>query len=96
MNADLDKLDGLDTNELRERAVSLARSRWDVGYLWELVQRIPAAEVIAGRPEAGETGANKASSLFSELIAEREGDERLREALRPLYLDYLRKHGERP
>ncbi|KUP96300.1 hypothetical protein [Thermobifida cellulosilytica] len=83
----------LDTDELRHRAVELARKRWDVGYLWELVEHIPGAEAVAGRPEAGRVGATKASVLFSQLLAEREGDRQLREALRPLYLDYLRKHG---
>ncbi|GLU47620.1 hypothetical protein [Nocardiopsis ansamitocini] len=89
MSADLDRLD---TDELRRRAVALARERWDATYLWELVQSIPAAEAATGRQEAGETGALKASNLFSELIAEREGDHELREALRPVYLDYLERH----
>ncbi|GAA3970641.1 hypothetical protein FOF52_13210 [Thermobifida alba] len=82
----------LATEELRERAVALARRRWDVGYLWRLVEHIPGAEAVAGRPEAGRTGATKLSVLFSQLVAEREGDQQLREALRPLYLDYLRRH----
>lgn len=85
--------DRLDTDALRERAVSLARSRWDVGYLWELISSIPTAEAAAGRPEAGAAGLDKASALFGQLLAEREGDTELREALRPLYLAYLRKHG---
>ncbi len=84
----------MDTDELRERAVALARKRWDVGYLWELVEHVPGAEAVAGRPEAGEAGVTKMSGLFSALVAEREGDQQLREALRPLYLDYLRRHND--
>ena len=85
-------LERLDTDELRERAVELARKRWDVSYLWKLVEHIPSAEALAGRPAAGQAGVHTVSALFSQLIAEFEGDHQLREALRPLLLDYLRQH----
>ncbi|GAA3761252.1 hypothetical protein HDA32_004884 [Spinactinospora alkalitolerans] len=94
MTDDLDALDRLTTEELRERAVALARHRWDVGFFWELISSLPAAEAAAGRPEASEAGVSRASALFSELLAEQGGDRGLHEALRPLYLDYLAKHAE--
>ncbi|GAB3214357.1 hypothetical protein GCM10027294_54150 [Marinactinospora endophytica] len=94
MTDDHAELERLPTEELRRRAVSLAQRRWDAGFFWELIRTIPAAEVAAGRPQAGEAGVAHASTLFSQIVAEREGDRGLQEALRPLYLDYLIRHEE--
>ena len=62
----------------------------DVGFLWELLSEIPAAEAAEGNP--GRTGADlyRISALISDALGSGEGE--TAEALRPLYLDYLEKH----
>lgn len=85
-------LDRLSTRELRERADAVARRQWDLGYYWRVARSIPAAEAAIGRLEASEAGIAQASGLLNEILAEREGDPELQEALRPVYLDYLSRH----
>lgn len=49
------ELDSLPTEELRERAFELARSRRDVGFFWELLQHLPnadEAEALDGAPNS--------------------------------------------
>lgn len=84
-------LDLLSTPELRERADAVARQHWDFSFYWELARALPAAEASIGRLEASEAGISKASGVIAEILSEREGDPELQEALRPIYLDYLRK-----
>ena len=62
----------------------------DVGFLWELLRAIPAAEAIEGKP--GRTGEDmyRFSALISDALEAGEGE--TAEALRPLYIDYLVKH----
>ena len=64
----------------------------DVGFLWQLLREIPAAEAAEGNP--GRTGADlyRISALISDALGSGEGE--TAEALRPLYLDYLEKHGD--
>ena len=58
----------------------------------ELLREIPAAEAIEGNP--GRTGADM--YRISALITTRSAPARAKtaDALRPLYLDYLEKHGD--
>ncbi|WP_017559934.1 hypothetical protein [Nocardiopsis baichengensis] len=95
MSDDLDRLDQLDTDELRERAFALARHRWDVQFFWRLLRSIPAAEAAAGHLEAGEAGIATASARVGEALSA-EADPELQEALRPLYIAYLDEHGPAP
>jgi hypothetical protein len=86
-------LDSLSSAELHDLAVHRALHHADVGFFWGLLRAIPAAEALEGDlNEAGED-ATKASALFADAAALHEGN--LGEALRPLYLDYLRKHPPR-
>ncbi len=86
-------LDALSSRELHDLAVRRALHHADVGFFWELLRAIPAAEALEGDlREAGED-ATKASSLFADVATLGEGN--LAEALRPLYLDYLHKHPPR-
>jgi hypothetical protein len=64
----------------------------DVGFLWQLLREIPAAEAAEGNP--GRTGADlyRISALISDALGSGEGQ--TAEALRPLYLDYLEKHSD--
>jgi hypothetical protein len=83
-------LDALSSRELHDLAVRRALHRADVGFFWELLRAIPAAETLEGDArEAGED-LTKVSALLSDALTLREGN--LADELRPLYLDYLRKH----
>jgi hypothetical protein len=87
------ELDALSSRELHDLAVRRALHHADVGFFWELLRAIPAAETLEGDVrEAGED-LTKVSSLLSDALTL--GDGNLADALRPLYLDYLRKHPPR-
>lgn len=84
------ELDSLSSRELHDMAVRRALHRADVGFFWELLRAIPAAETLEGDVhEAGED-LTKVSALLSDALTLGEGN--LADQLRPLYLDYLRKH----
>lgn len=83
-------LDALSSRELHDLATRRALRHADIGFFWELLRAIPAAETLEGDVrEAGED-LTKVSALLSDALTLREGN--LADALRPLYLDYLRKH----
>jgi hypothetical protein len=75
-------------------AVHRAVHHADVGFLWELLRAIPAAEAIEGDERDSEMDAVKASALVADAFGSGEGG--LADALRPLYLDYLKKHASGP
>lgn len=85
-----DDLDALSSHELHDRAVHRALHHLDVGFLWELLREIPAGEAIAGHPDNARADAVKISSLISDTLDS--GDDDVADSLRPLYLDYLKKH----
>jgi hypothetical protein len=89
---DLDKLDALSSGQLHDLAVRRARRHLDIAFLWELLRALPAGEAVAGRPEHAQADALKLSALIADTVDAGESD--IADALRPLYLDYLRKHGE--
>ena len=62
----------------------------DVGFLWELLRAIPAAEASEGHDDEAGRDITKVTALLDDAIGSGEGD--VAEALRPLYLDYLVKH----
>lgn len=82
--------DSLSSRELHDLAVRRALHHGDVAFFWELLRAIPAAETLEGDVrEAGED-LTKVSALLSDALTLGEGN--LSDELRPLYLDYLRKH----
>jgi len=85
-----DDLDKLPTRELHDRAVRRAERHMDMKFLWSLLQAIPAAEMVSG--DVGEADYDLESSKGLIYDAVHSGDGALGEALRPLFLDYLRKH----
>lgn len=89
MNKEID-LDSLSSRELHDMAVRRAVRHADVGFLWELLRAIPAAEAIEGDEKESEADAVKVSALLADVFGS--GEDGLADALRPLYLDYLRKH----
>jgi hypothetical protein len=87
----LENLEELPAKELHDRAVRLAVHRLDAGFLWSLARALPAAEVAAGRVTDAEADVLRISALLNDLVHSGEGE--IGEALRPLYIEYLREHG---
>jgi hypothetical protein len=85
-------LETLSSRELHDLAVRRAVHHADVGFLWQLLRAIPAAEAIEGEQRESEADAVKVSALLSDAIGS--GDGGLADALRPLYIDYLVKHSK--
>jgi len=86
-----DELDALSSRELHDLAVRRALRHLDVEFLWELLRAIPAAEASEGNSVEAGRDISKVTVLLSDAINSGEGE--VAEALRPLYLDYLVKHG---
>jgi hypothetical protein len=91
------ELEKLSSKELHDRAMSLARRRLDVRFLWDLLESLPAAEAATGNLERAEEDITPTSwaayapvMLIEDLFRTDEG--KLADALRPLYIDYLLKH----
>ena len=84
------ELEALPSRELHDRAVRRALHHADVGFLWELLRAIPAAEAVEGETGESEADATKVSALIADAFGSGEGD--VADALRPLYIDYLTKH----
>jgi hypothetical protein len=84
------ELESLSSHKLHDRAVRRAVRHGDVRFLWQLLRAIPAAEALEGDERESEADAVKVSALLSDAYGSGEGG--LADALRPLYLDYLRQH----
>ena len=84
-------LDELSSRELHDLAVRRALHHADAAFLWELLRAIPAAEASKGHPDEAGRDITHLSVLIDDAIDSGEGD--LADALRPLYIDYLVKHG---
>jgi hypothetical protein len=86
-----DELDKLSSPELHDLAVRRALHHVDVEFFWELLRAIPAAEASEGHDAEAGRDITHLSVLLDDAINSGKGD--AAEALRPLYLDYLEKHG---
>jgi hypothetical protein len=87
-----EELDKLSSQELHDRAVSVARKHLDVGFFWKLLQEIPAAEVAAGDVNEAESDViHVYLGHIHDAMHASEG--KLADALRPLYIEYLLEHG---
>jgi hypothetical protein len=85
-----DDLDRLSTKELHDRAVRYAERHLDLKFFWSLLKAIPVAEAVSGDEGEADYDVQSAKGLIYDAV--HSGDGRLGEALRPLFLDYLRKH----
>lgn len=85
-------LETLSSQELHDRAMRLARDRHDLGFLWELLRSIPAAEAATGNVDRASFDLLHSLALINEFVHAGEGE--LADALRPFYIDYLNAHGE--
>lgn len=84
-------LESLSSHELHDLAVKKAMHRLDAGFLWELLRAIPAAEAMEGDEYRSARDMTQVSALISDALRSGEGE--IADELRPLYIDYLRKHG---
>jgi hypothetical protein len=85
-----DDLDQLPTRELHDRALHRAEKHMDVKFFWSLLETIPAAEAVAG--DYGEADFDIVSARGTLKDALHSGEGELAEALRPVFINYLRKH----
>jgi hypothetical protein len=85
-----DDLDKLSTRELHDRAIRHAERHLDVKFFWSLLELIPAAEAASGDPGEADFDMQFSKGLISDAL--HSGDGELGEALRPVFIDYLRKH----
>ena len=85
------ELEGLSSRELHDRAVGHAVRHVNIGFLWDLVRAMPAAEASVGHIDEARSDVVSVSALISDVM--HSGDENeLTNALRPLYIDYLEKN----
>jgi hypothetical protein len=85
-----DDLDQLSTKELHDRAVRRAERHVDVRFFWRLLSEIPAAQASIGDEGEADFDIQSSKGLIKDAL--RSGDGAVGEALRPLFLDYLRRH----
>jgi hypothetical protein len=85
-------LEDLPTQELHDRAVRRAERHLDVGFFWRLLEAIPAAEAARGDVGEADFDIKSARGLIMDALHSGEGE--LAEALRPIFIDYLRQHAD--
>lgn len=83
-------LEALSTQELHDRAMHRAERHLDVRFLWRLLALIPAAEAARGDEGEADFDMQFSKGLIKDAL--HSGDGELGEALRPVFLDYLREH----
>lgn len=87
-----EELDQLSTKELHDRSIARAKHHLDVGFLWNLVKALPVAEEVVGDDDRSKIDIARPLALINDVYDAGEGE--LGEALRPLYLEYLKEHGD--
>ena len=89
-----DALDELSSKELHDLSVSYAKRHLDVKFLWRLMSVLPAAEAATGDLAEADADIQRMSAHIDDVTDAGKGE--VAEALRPFYLDYLRRHKVRP
>ena len=89
-----DSLEAISSEQLHDLAVHHALRHVDVKFFWDLLKILPAAEVVAGRPEEAEMDVFTMRGHIDDLTDSGRGE--VAEGLRPFYIDYLRKHEVKP
>lgn len=93
MAATFAELDKLSTEQLRERAFSLARHRRDLRFFWDLVQILPhaeAAEQLDGSPGVIGNTVEDAIDLWREFTGHDYGTRE--PIIRAAFIEYLTEH----
>jgi hypothetical protein len=88
-----DGLDRLSSAELHDLAVDRARRHLDVRFFWRLMSVLPAAEAVAGETEEAEADLQSMMAHLGDVTDSGRGE--VAEQLRPMYLEYLRRHDVR-
>ena len=88
-----DELEALSTEELHDRALARAEHHLDVKFFWRLLQAIPGAQAAAGDIGEGEYDMQFSKGLITDAMKSGEGE--LGEALRPVFIEYLRSHPDK-
>jgi hypothetical protein len=86
-----DGLDRLSSKELHELAVSYAKRHRDARFFLRLSETLPAAEAAAGEYERAAAEVIEPGAHIGDVSDS--GSGATAEAMRPVYLDYLRRHG---
>ncbi|HKS98539.1 MAG TPA: hypothetical protein VJT31_03325 [Rugosimonospora sp.] len=87
-NDTFDRLAGLSTEELRERAFALARHRHDVRFFWDLFRRLPHGPGEGADGSLGiQSSVDEAVTLWRELTGHAYGEEE--PLVRAAFIDYL-------
>ena len=89
-----DGLDRLSAKELHDLALAHAKRHLDLRFFWELMQLLPAAEAAAGELDEAMEDVTRLSAHVDDLTDSGRGE--IADALRPFYIDYLRRHHVRP
>jgi hypothetical protein len=85
-------LESLSSRELHDRAMRRALKHMDVEFLWQLLRAIPAAEALEGNAGEASRDLTKMSAIVADALGSGQGKEA--DALRPLYIGYLTRHGD--
>jgi len=86
-------LDALPTEELRERAFTLARHKHDVGFFWSVIRHLSHADEAAeldGSPNSIGPTVEEAVALWREFTGHGYGESE--PLLRAAFIDYLLKN----
>ncbi len=87
-----DELEALSSKELHDRAFARAERRLDLKFFYDLTKALPAAEAAAGDAVRSNADIFAVRGLVHDLVSADEGE--LAETLRPVYIEYLVKHGD--
>lgn len=85
------ELESLSSQELHDRAMERARKHLDVAFAWRVLKALPAAHAAAGDMDEANADITSMTALITDAL-NTETDPDAVDGLRPLYLDYLRKH----
>jgi hypothetical protein len=84
-----DDLDQLTSKELHDRAIKYAKRHLDLRFFLRLTSLIPAAQAADGEISDSDNDVLHPSNQVAEAVDQ---DPKLMDALRPVYIEYLRKH----
>jgi hypothetical protein len=88
----VEELDQRSTEELRQRAFERAEQHHDVGFFWDLIKHLPAADDLAGEDASSghiTGGIAEAVEAVRELMGHGLGE--AEPLIRARFIDYIRK-----
>jgi hypothetical protein len=85
------ELETLTSKELHDRAFARAERRLDLRFFYNLTESLPAAAAVSGDTIRSNSDIFAVRGLMNDIMGSGEGE--LAETLRPVYIEYLVKHG---